>query len=222
MIDNDLSMLFYLEVFRLTIGFLLLIPEFKRLGPTMKTSTTLSLVGILVFYNFIFLTRALGIGINNSSVRQYAPAISGLLSAICLIFWGSIIINLATIKQRAAFSGIVFGIVLFVIGAAIGNIAISVLGLSLFVSTMVIMILLMYSFVFKQSPYIQARYRMFLMAVAITIMVIFEGSGVIAMRNNNYDLAIIFFFIEIVGRFTMTLSILLPYRIKLILGQFIH
>jgi hypothetical protein len=179
------------------------------------------MIGILVFYNLIFSTRALGIKYDNPNFRQFAPAISALLSAIFLITWGVLVISLDKRKHQLAIGSIIIGIFGFIVGAITNNVYLSIIGIVLFSITMIIIIFLMFSFVFQQSPYLQARYRMFLMTIAIIIMITFEGAGVITMRRNNYLIAAVFFSVEILGRIIMTVSIFLPRRIQEYLSQII-
>lgn len=207
---SDLELIYYTEFVRSIIGFSLLLPELIRLRSSINQKPTISLIGILVFYNLIFSTRAWGIKYDNPTFRQLAPAMSGLLSAIFLVTWGALVINIDKNMYRLGLTTIIGGIAGFIVGAAINNPYLSILGITIFALTMIIVIFNMLIFVFQQSPYIHARYRIFLMTLATVIMISFESLGVIAMRSENFDLAVIFFILEIVGRILMTLSIFLP------------
>ncbi|MFV2015242.1 MAG: hypothetical protein ACC656_07440 [Candidatus Heimdallarchaeota archaeon] len=211
---SDLELVYYTEFARSIIGFGLLLPELIRLRSSLNQKPTISMVGILIFYNLIFSTRAWGIKYNNPTFRQFAPAISALLSAIFLVTWGALVINIDKIKYNLALATIIGGIFGFIIGAITYNLYLSIIGLTVFAFTMIIIIFNMLIFVFQQSPYLQARYRIFLMTLATVIMIIFEGLGVIAMRRNEYDSAVFFFIFEIIGRLLMTLSIFLPRKVK--------
>ncbi len=218
---SDLQLIYYTEVSRSLIGFSLLFPELIRLKSSIKQKPTISMIGILIFYNLIFLTRALGIKHQNSAFRQFAPALSALMSAIFLVTWGALVINLDSDKHKIAVVTTALGILVFIIGAIFENPYLSIFGISIFCLTMITIIGQMFLFVFRQSPYLQARYRIFLMTVATVMMIIFEGIGVIAMRAENYYIATIFFGIEVVGRIIMTLSIFLPNKVKNGLSIFI-
>ncbi|MCE7735929.1 MAG: hypothetical protein GPJ54_13695 [Candidatus Heimdallarchaeota archaeon] len=211
---SDLELIYYTEFARSIIGFTLLLPELIRLRSSLNQKTTISMVGILIFYNLIFSTRAWGIKYDNPTFRQFAPAISALLSAIFLVTWGALVINIDKRKYNLALITIIGGIFGFILGAIINNPYLSILGIAIFALTMIIIIFNMLIFVFQKSPYLQARYRIFLMTLATIIMITFEGLGVIAMRRNDFDTAVFFFLSEIIGRILMTLSIFLPRKVK--------
>ena len=219
---NPLTPILFVEILRSLIGFSLLIVESIRLKESLSQKPTKYLLSILFFYNMIFFTRAIGIVSKNDNFRQAAPAMSGLLTAIFLILWGSSIINLTPNQEKLSLSMITIGIFSFLFGVLMSNVYIAIIGLLLFMGTTIWIVRKMRIFVFKSSPYIQARYRVFLMFIAIIIMIIFEGSGVIAMREVNYNLAAGLFTIEILGRITMASSIFLPTRIKMILSHIIY
>lgn len=211
---SDLELIYYTEFARSIIGFTLLLPELIRLRSSLNQKTTISMVGILIFYNLIFSTRAWGIKYDNPAFRQFAPAISALLSAIFLVTWGALIINIDKKKYNLALLTIISGIFGFIIGAITNNPYLSILGITIFALTMIIIIFNMLIFVFQKSPYLHARYRIFLMTMATIIMITFEGLGVISMRRNDFDTAVFFFISEIIGRVLMTLSIFLPRKVK--------
>ena len=146
---------------------------------------------------------------------------SALFSAIFLVTWGALVINLDTDKHRTAVVSTASGILLFIVGAIIENSYLSIIGIFVFSLTMIIIITQMFLFVFRQSPYLLARYRIFLMTLATIMMILFEGIGVIAMRSENFYVAATFFAIEVVGRIIMTLSIFLPNKVKNTLSLFI-
>jgi hypothetical protein len=116
----------------------------------------------------------------------------------------------------------VFGIVSFVVGRAFDQFVFEILGLIISMSTIIFVVVKMFTFAFRKSPYVKARQRVFAMMVGFIGFSIFEAAGVAAFGQGEYYLSAILFILELPFRLIIALSILLPRQFSDLLSKFIH
>ena len=220
----DLLPIFIIEMISTIFGFGLLIIEIRTLHPSFKSGNRriiLSLLGILVFTNFIHLIRAAGIYADNPSIRQIGAILSALLATSSLVIWGSYATKLNNKKRLVGLGGILLGTALYIVGVSINNLIVIILGVGFFSIIAIITVIFLFRFVFSETTYTFAKKRIFLMTLSISFIAIFEGLSVGMLNAENYVMATIFFGFEIPARILMTLSINLNEKIQGLLS-FIH
>lgn len=222
MIETAYPEIFTIEILRNSIGLALIFIELRTLKSTLGQKSTLALIGILMFHNIMYLTRLLGIIQENSILRQFGPALSAFISSVFVIIWGSQIMQFSRNKERLFLGGIFIGVGGFIFGRIFSLMIFELFGIILFATILIIVISKMFLYVFNKSPYIRARQRVFLMGLAFVVMILFEGSGVMTMRNERYLLASLFFALELIARILMTISILMPKKVQEVLSLIIY
>lgn len=221
MIETDLQIVFYTEIFRNIVGLLLLGYEINSLNLRSFQKTQWSLLFILVFHNFMYFFRALGILQDDIIIRQLGPTLSAFISAVLILYWTGEIIGYTRRFKLFFGIGITLSLSSFVIGRFAEIFEFVIIGLVGFVIFIVYFINKMLKFIRTSSPYVRARKRVFLMALAFVTMALFEGMGVATMYSENYEFSSLFFILELSARILMTLSIVLPIRVQTLLGRFI-
>lgn len=220
MITVNFLFILIVELLIFSVGSIALTKELSNLKSTIKKKETLSLIGILFFTNLVYFTRALGIITGNATLRQLGPTLSAFAAALFLIYWGSAATRITELKRNFMFLGISFGIVSFVIGFTIDIVYLSILGIILLGIIPVSLIIWLFYYVSKTTSYPFARKRIFLMSLAFTMTIIFEGTGVYLMRTGIFRLAWIAFLGELPARIVMYYSIKLPRWLQEYLNKF--
>ncbi|MHA2502253.1 MAG: hypothetical protein ACXAE3_05240 [Candidatus Kariarchaeaceae archaeon] len=212
--SQSINSVLFIELFRSLIGLNLVIFELKTVTGNLRNRTTLTMLGSVFFLNLVFVLRALGIIWDNETIRFFGAAFSGLIAAICLILWGASVIQFSMLKVQMTISSMVFGLLCFLMGSASGQGSLSTFGMAIVATTGGFLVISMIMFIFRKSPYIRARQRMFVLGSGWIFFMIPEGIGILHMGQANYLLAALFFAIALFGRFIMTLGLMMPQRLQ--------
>lgn len=222
MITPNLIYIFIVESLIFVIGTIFFFVELKLLMPTIYQKATYILLLLLLSINSVYLTRSLGILLDNSNLRQLGPAIGAFFGTLLLIYWGGIMINVDSKTIKYAFGIVIFGILLFILGVLISQPYVSIFGAFLLGFVAISSIVLLFKYTFKKTPYLRSRYRIFLMTLAFSIMIIGDTGGAISMRLKLFSLASLLFLIELPARIIMLSSISLPLKLQDYLSKFIN
>ncbi len=220
-IESSLFLIYYVELMLFLLSIVLISFEVHSLRDVLNNKITLSLVGASLSITMMFITRAWGIYSYNPIMRQYGSAAFGLFTILLLSNWGLLMIQVPYKSRKVVFIAIIISMLIFVLGRLYKINIVQISGMIFLMLILVVIFIKMFSFVFKKSPYIRARQRIFLITCSFVFMIIFETVAVIFMGIQEFGMASLFFSLELPFRFGITLSILLPKNVTKILSKII-
>lgn len=222
LITESIKIIQLTEIIILLLNLSLFYYEFLSLKPVLRNRVTLSLLGFLIMLMGLRITRITGIGLENIFIRTYLTAILGFFAGILFINWGSLVIGLSRRQKFVYFGMILVGLIGFVFSRFESIVILETLSVFWLITPTIILMIQIFRFVFKNSPYIRARQRLFVLSVSFLCYVVLEAIAVSNMGVGDFQVAAIYLFLTIPARIGIALSILLPTRLTNVLSKFIR
>lgn len=209
------------EVIILIFSTGLFLKEFSILKDVIDSSTTKSLVIMLVSIWLIALFRVIGILSDSILIRTYLSSVAALITAIAYIEWTNQIMDRKPKTRIFLFMTVILGMLSFISGRLLILHFLEIFGIVLIFTTITITMVSVLLYVFKKSPYVRARHRLFVLTISFILFCLFEALAIIQMGSGNYFNASLLFLAELPWRFGITLSILMPQKMMKTLMIFI-
>jgi hypothetical protein len=204
------------------VHLLLYVYEIRSLKSVIFRKETLNLLGFLFSLTMMSITRVLGVMTSNILIRTYLTGIFGLVAMFFFVTWGNLIVHFDRKFNLLSVLFLLIGMTGFFYSRLDHSTIIEIISLLSLISVMLIIMGQIFSYIFKTSPYVRARQRLFLLSLSFFLHCIFEFFIVTLMGSDLYLQASLVILLTTLTRVGMTTSIILPLRITDVLSKFIR
>jgi hypothetical protein len=197
------------------LGLILLIFAFNRLKPVLFSRSKGQLpswyliLGYLAIVSTTF-SRAYGISLSNQTIRFWGALVSGSLTIVFFSFWSAYQLHWSRPRRRSVLILTLLGATIFALGALKKNHVIQSIGLIIFSSISLFVLIVLLQHVIRTTPYLRAQRRVKITTFGLVSMVLFEMLGVFFMQFGFWTSSAIIFLGRDLGWIVLTLGIVFP------------